>query len=598
MIETIRRYEHGLPGAPVARPGKVRAFFDELNERVKGNKRLPRWVGELYYEVHRGTYTSIAKNKRNNRKAEFLYTTAEWISSLNRALFDANYPAEELNSGWRQILLNQFHDVLPGSSIKQVYEDTDEIYRQIFATGKKILSEGLERIASAVNVGQRSLIVFNPNSFPGCGLVEFSYPFGEEAIQLQSADGRLFPCQKIKGEDSRYAAYVIGIPPKGYSTLKIAGLAAEPEKGSSQRRADQLGTNLHVSKERLENRYFKVELDEHGHFTSIIDKRVGREVLKAGERGNVIQAFEDKPRREDNWNLDIYYSEKMWEVDDVESVEVLENGPVSGILRITRKFLSSSIVQDIIIYNDIPRIDFNTTVDWKEKDIVLKVSFPVDINATKATYEIQFGHIERSTHFNTSWDIAQFEVCGHKWADLSEDGYGVSLMNDCKYGYDIKDGHMRLTLLRSGTVPNPAADKEVHHFIYSLYPHIGDWREGGTVAQAYDLNNPLIGKVVERQGGNLPQTLSMISVDRENVVIEAIKKAEDEDATIIRVYEAYNRRTNATIRLYREIKQVTECDLMEKDLPEESRQLKCSGQEFAFTIRPLEIKTFKVVWAD
>jgi len=169
-----------------------------------------------------------------------------------------------------------------------------------------------------------------------------------------------------------------------------------------------LKNSIHISKELLENNFFKISLDGNGTFKSIVDKRANREILKPGERGNVLQAFEDKPRVEDNWNLDIYYSEKMWEIDNVEGIEVIENGPVRGVLRITRKFLNSHIVQDIILYQDIPRIDFKTVIDWKEKDIVVKASFPVDINSDRATYEIQYGHIERSTHWNTTWDIAKF----------------------------------------------------------------------------------------------------------------------------------------------------------------------------------------------
>ena len=181
----------------------------------------------------------------------------------------------------------------------------------------------------------------------------------------------------------------------------------------------------------------------------------------------------------------------MWEVDEVEKVEVLENGPVRSGVRIQKKFMDSTIIQNIYMYKDIPRIDFDTYVDWKEDEVVIKAAFPVDVHSDKATYEIQFGNVERPTHWNTSWDYARFEVCAHKWADLSEEGFGVSLANDCKYGHDIKDGVMRITLLKCGKYPNPVADREEHRFIYSIYSHSGDWRDGGTVKMGYQLNVPI-----------------------------------------------------------------------------------------------------------
>lgn len=585
MLETIRRYNNGLPGAPAAKPGKAGEFFDRLNERVRGNRQLPTWVGELYYEVHRGTYTSMAKNKKNNRKAEFLYTTAEWAASLNGLLFGTYYPSEELNRGWKDILLNQFHDVLPGSSIKDVYKDTDVIYSKIFESGKRILEEGLDRIAASISTDCESLTVFNQLSWERKGLVEFVYPSDKKLIYLVSDDGKTFVCQKVGEKENGYIAAVGGISPKGYSTFKISGDASCTYNSND---------SISISKTLLENKFFRISVDGHGNFTNIFDKQAGREVLKPGERGNVLQAFEDKPRGEDNWNLDIFYSEKMWQVDDVEYMDVLESGPVRGMLRIARKFLNSSIIQDVILYNDIPRIDFKTFIDWKEKDIVLKAAFPVDINADRATYEIQFGHIERNTHWNTTWDMAKFEVCGHKWADLSENGYGVSLLNDCKYGYDIKDNRMRLTLLRCGTMPNPDADKEVHEFTYSLYPHSEDWREGGTVQEAYDLNCPLTGRVVGKQDGSLPGSLAMVKVNKENVIVEVVKKAEENDETILRVYEAYNRRGKVKVNLYKNIKRITECNLMEK----EDEEVRFDGSEFSFNIKPLEIKTFKVRWEN
>ncbi len=582
MLETLRRYELGIAGAPGVRKVKAYDFFKELEKRVKNDRRLPAWVGELYYELHRGTYTSMARNKKLNRKAEFLYTTAEWMASLNWCLFGSEYPRDSLNEGWKGILLNQFHDVLPGTSIKEVYEDTDKIYDEIFSTGESILKQGKKAIAGSVGTGGDALIVFNPLSWYRDGIVEFEYTGREKYICLQGNDGYIRPCQKT-GE-GKFAAYVTGIAPKGYTVFSVKRASGE-----------EPCSNLAVKYNKLFNCFYEIDLNEKGKFVRVTDKSTQRNILKDGERGNVLQAFEDKPRTEDNWNLDMFYSEKMWEVGDVESIKVVCEGPVYGALRIKRRFLDSMLTQDIIIYNDVPRIDFKTVIDWKEKDIVLKTMFPLDINSDRATYEIQYGHLERSTHRNTSWDIAKFEVCGHKWADVSENNYGVSLLNDCKYGYDIKDSNLRLTLLRCGTRPNPDADKEIHRFTYSLYPHGGRWHDACTVQMAYDLNLPLDGMFIEgEQEGELPGTFSMLQIDAENVVVEVVKMAEDSDELIVRMYEAYNTRGPVKVKVFRNIEKIEECNLMEEDITDEHNTLYKKGDTFSFYIKPFEIKSFKV----
>ena len=292
----------------------------------------------------------------------------------------------------------------------------------------------------------------------------------------------------------------------------------------------------------------------------------------------------------DNWDIDIYYKEKMWKINDVQNIEVIEQGPVRSTLKVERKFLESKIIQKIHIYNDIERIDFETFADWKEKDVLVKAAFPVEINAKEATYEIQYGNVTRPTHNNTSWDVAAFEVCGHKWADLSEGDFGVSLLNDSKYGHDIKDGNMRLTLLKSTCDPNPDADKEEHFFTYSIYPHTGTWKEAKTVNQAYQLNTPLFTKVCEENKGILDNKLSLASVNKDNVMIEVIKKAEDSDDLIIRLYEFHNKRTNVDLSFFKNIESAVECNLLEDDLS----SVNINGNSINFIIKPFEIKTLKV----
>ena len=280
----------------------------------------------------------------------------------------------------------------------------------------------------------------------------------------------------------------------------------------------------------------------------------------------------------------------MWEISDIQSVEIIEAGPVRAALRIERKFLDSTITQYLSIYRDIPRIDFDTKIDWKEKQILLKAAFPVDVHAEKATYDVQYGNVERPTHWNTSWDYAKFEVCAHKWADLSEDDFGVSLMNNCKYGHDIKDGVMRLTLLKSATSPNVDADREEHRFAYSLYPHAGSWRKAGTVQMAYSFNCPMYAAIEDAHPGVLPLDFSLAASDQENVIIDAVKKAEDSGDIIIRVYECYNRRTDVLLTFGMELAEVWECSLLENNL----EQMEFDRNAFKFVIKPYEIKTFKL----
>lgn len=296
--------------------------------------------------------------------------------------------------------------------------------------------------------------------------------------------------------------------------------------------------------------------------------------------------------RFDAWDIDIYYQEKMHEVDELLEAVVEEAGPLRGTLRLGWRFGGSTITQRISLYHDSPRIDFCTEVDWFEQHVLLKVAFPVAVRSTRATYEIQFGSVERPTHWNTSWDWARFEVPGHKWADLSEGDYGVALLNDCKYGHDIKGNVMRLTLIKSATSPDAMADQGHHEFTYSLLPHVGDWRDGNVAREAYALNYPLMAaQLLSQPQGKLPAQSQFATVDAENVIIETVKKAEDEEAWIVRVYEhQQSRRAAVTLALGQPIQRVVECNLVEEgEVP-----VHFEGQQIVFPISPYEIKTFKV----
>lgn len=574
MLENGRRLAKGIPGAPRVKMGTSLDYFKRLEEKVGGNKKLPKWVGELYLEYHRGTYTSMARNKRDNRVCENMYTAAEKINSMSMLLGN-EYPQKSIFDSWETVLLNQFHDIIPGSSIKEVYDVTDVEYKELIGNAKGLINEGLANVTSKISLKERSVVVSNTLGFERSDIATFDIPEDITNPAVLDINGEELVCQRIEGNKAIFFAK--NIPANGHKSFKIIEATKNAE------------SEIKLTTEEAENNFFKIKFDEKGQILSFINKKLDRELLKDGAIANEIQAFEDKPMCFDNWDIDIYYKEKMWPINDVQNIEVIERGPVRSTLKIERKFLESTIVQKVYIYNDLERVDFDTYADWKERDILVKAAFPIDINAKEATYEIQYGNVTRPTHQNTSWDVARFEVCGHKWADLSEGDFGVSLLNNCKYGHDIKDGNMRLTLLKSSCDPNPDADKEEHFFTYSVYSHEGTWKEAKTANEAYKLNTPLYARVEEAHDGELEDCLSLVNVNKENIIIEVIKKAEDSDHLVVRMYEFHNKRTKATLEFFKDIEEIRECNLIERDLEE----LKAQGNKIDFEIKPFEIKTFK-----
>ena len=575
MLEEQRRLNQGIPGCPKTEPSTVADFFHDLDRQVSGSKYLPTWSGELYLEYHRGTYTSMARNKKYNRKAEFAYENAELFSSMNSLLGHTVYPKQKINDGWEVIMRNQFHDILPGSSIKEVYDDSKAEYEKILPAAGQMTATALEQITASVDAPKGSLIVFNPNSSSCPVLVEFDLPEGMEHPMIYG-DGYSVACQK----DGAKAMFVAeNLPPKGYRTYRLCDGATDVPAGG-----------MTVTPQRLENNFFSIALNEKGQFTSVYDKSAGREVLQNGKAGNVLMSYEDKPHNWDAWDVNNYYVEKAWEVDDLLSAEVEENGPVRSCLKLTYRYLDSTIIERIYLYSGIARIDLAFEIDWNEHQVFLRTLFPVDVHSTEATFEIQYGNVKRPTHKNTSWDFAKFETCHHKWLDFSEDDYGVSMLNDCKYGCDVHDSVIGISLLKSALYPNPDADKEHHEFTLSLYPHQGGWKTARTVDQAYSLNNPAVAVVKTNEGGMLPSTLSLVSCPQENVVIEVVKQAEDGDDTIVRLYECFNRRTKASISFGFPVAAVTECDLLEQDVA----PVDYDGSTASFEIKPYEIKTFRL----
>lgn len=561
MLETSKRMEKGIRGIPKVRQEFAGNYFEELEERVEGNKSLPVWEGELYFEYHRGTYTSMGRNKRSNRRCEQLLMDAELLEVLT-----GTSEKEEMDKIWRTVLLNQFHDILPGSSIAEVYEVTKKEYAEIESRLAEMIAEKLNLLMDG---GQDKISVFNTLGFDRNDVVSL----GDcHAAALTDESGKIYPVQETA---QGAVAYITDIPAKGGKTLQLLDTVKEE------------ASRIQITENGIETPFYRISIDENGLFTSIYDKECDREVLKAGEKGNLLRMYEDKPMHYDCWDIDMYYSEKYWDAEKADKIQWTEEGPVRATLEIQRTISNSVIKQEIHFYADSRRIDFSTWVDWKEHQHLLKVHFPVNIHSDEATFEVQFGNLKRKIHGNTSWDEARFESCGQKWMDISEGHYGVSLLNDCKYGYSAKDSNIALTLIKSGIEPNKTADQEEHVFTYALYPHKEMWSAAGTVQEAYKLNQPAYATK-----GELKNTgKSFISTDKDNIIIETVKPAENGDGIIVRLYDCENSLTKATLTFAEGmLESVEECNLME----EKEADIEACGNSFTVSVKPYEIKTYRV----
>lgn len=574
MLENARRMQAGLPGLPRVEHTFVLDFFQGLEKQVKDNPRLPRWVGELYLEYHRGTYTSMAANKRWNRRCEGLLADAELLASLAALCLPESrtYPAEALRQAWQLVLLNQFHDILPGTAIAQVYEVSEKQYEEVEQTASALIRESLESLCEHGEKGQ--ITVFNTLSWKRAELV--ALPSVPEGIAVFQKGSRLPSCRTSDGVLHFLAEE---LPAMGGCTYDLRSSGDIPS--SLPPVLEQVGN-------RLITPHYEITLDDSGFMVSILDKAHDRELVAAGARANELQVFADRPREYDAWNIDAHFEEQMWVMDGLEQSEIAENNPLFAVLRQKRRFLSSILEQDIVFYRHTRRIDFRTAVQWENEHLLVKAAFPTTMMTAKAVYDIQFGNVERPTHRNTSWDAARFEVSAHKWADLSENGYGISLMNDCKYGYDICGSIMRLTLLKSATYPNPGADKGLHRFTYSLFPHSGDFRQGGVVQEAESLNRPVCTVAGSLQHTAAAVTSGLVSCSEPNINIGTVKAAESGKGFVIRMFEFYGKRTRAAFTLNLPgLYSIEECDLLEQPV----RSLSLKDGNVQLELKPYEIIT-------
>lgn len=590
MLEMRRRLDE-MPGLPHVKTGTAGAYFQRLQETFANTDQyVHTWDGELYLEYHRGTYTSQAYNKRMNRKLELLYRDAEWLHTLLAVATgdDSRYPARRLKDGWTIILRNQFHDIIPGSSIREVYEDSRLEYAEAEILGRQIQAEALAGLAGVTGAGngdfglsgETAYTVFNNSSFLRTELANIP----AEAAPGENGHWTDSRGQRLEGElcNGRWLVKVEDIPSFSGEMIVFHPCQAAEESLSGE-------AVFQWANHSLTTPHYALEWNEAGQLTRLYDRDGEREVLAKGSRGNVLQIFEDKPKMFEAWDIDLFYQEKMREVTALASVELLSCSTLQAVVRFVWTYMDSVITQEMKVYAHSRRIDYSTHVDWHERQQLLKVAFPVAVRATEATYDIQFGNVKRPTHWNTSWDYARFETVGHQWADLSERGYGVSLLNDCKYGYDIKDNVLRLSLIKSATNPDETADQGEHLFTYSLLPHEGDWVRGLTVREAWFLNNPL-----QAVKGACTRTgKSMIRLNADHLAVDAVKQSEDGSAVVVRLHEFAGVRAQVEITSDYPVLSWQECDLLERPLAEPVQ-----GQRLTFGIKPYEIKTFLIRFGD
>ncbi|MDJ1017497.1 MAG: glycoside hydrolase family 38 C-terminal domain-containing protein [Paracoccaceae bacterium] len=513
-----------MPGAPKLEFSTVRAFFEKIEPQ---SASLPVWSGEFYLEAHRGVLTSQAWIKRANRQAETALAEADFLSALAVGTEAETANRADLDTAWKRLCLNQFHDILPGTSITEVFEDARKDFDEIAA-----LAEGtsLRSIAAAGTGDAQTVVSTLPCSVARQFETKDALPEGFDPAGVQhTEDGALVRLGEV-------------------APWSITPVAAE----APEHPVTAIQTDAGIT---LENACIRLEINPDGDITRIFDKRSDREVLAAGAIGNRLQVFEDRPLSWDAWDIDAFFEDRGEIITGFTEMEVTETGPLRAAVRIVRTYRRSTIEQVIRLTSDGARIDFVTDIDWHETHLLLKVAFPVNVKSQRATYEIQWGSIERPTHRNTLWDYAKFEVPAQKWADLSEGDYGVALLNDCKYGYDIRENVMRLSLIKAATMPDPVADQGRHQMTYALLPHSGDWRMD-VMDAAYELNRPL------RSARARPRPAFATS-SAEHFFVETVKPSEDGGAIVVRGFEAFRQRGPVTLTFDRRYARISTCSLLE-----------------------------------
>ncbi|XP_071833479.1 alpha-mannosidase 2C1-like isoform X2 [Apostichopus japonicus] len=596
MLERIERL-HDTDGLPKITNSTPDLFFQKVEENDLEN--LCTWVGELYLEMHQGTLTSQAKIKLWNRRLEIALQTVEKMYSMLAVLNlkGSSYPCDILDKSWKNVLLNQFHDVLPGSSTQEVVKDACSIYEQVNADITPLLQAGLASLSSGAWNRKRkaqtqntdlksSVVIFNPHCWKRLEVISIPGKMFEQ-LQNHSQDQNGIQLDK-KGNILVYVeAQSLGVTP-----LSV-GKIVDHNKGEELKQWTKFDDGNVI----LENENLKAVIDKCGRIRSLIHKKSGLDAFlddtKKGFHGNQFLLYDDIPMFWDAWDIMDYHLETRQPLTKIiKEPEKYE----SGILRQSIKFKleissKSSVEQEISLDRGDTVLRFHTTVNWHENHKLLKVEFPFNVHSSEATYEVQFGHLKRPTHSNTSWDWAKYEVTGHKWADMSQHNWGVALLNDCKYGHSTEHNIMRLSLLKSAKNPDPTADMGVHQFTYAVFPHTGTFQDAGVIQAAYDLNNPLT-----VSAGQLKEALSMFTVDNPAIILETVKLPEDTAdqssgvVLVLRLYEAFGSHAQGTLSTPFPVLTVARCNLLE----EEESQMTHKDHSFHIQLTPFQVVSFLV----
>ncbi|MFJ9910269.1 alpha-mannosidase [Actinacidiphila glaucinigra] len=563
MMEKARRLR-SLEAAPRVEIEKPAAFFTAAEAEY--GDRAPVWSGELYLELHRATYTTQARTKQGNRRSEHLLREAElWCAAAAlEAPASYAYPYEELDRIWKTVLLHQFHDILPGSSIAWVHREARDTYTEVRAELEALVAAAVRALGGGGSQGSPVLLNASPYA-------------REEVVELDAATAAALP----EGSGAQPLADGGAVVPVGVPALGAAAAggravaAAEPVRAVREDGLVVLGNGL-----------LRIAVDADGLLASVRDLTAGREVLAPGARGNLLQLHPDHPSKWDAWDIDRHYRRKHTDLTSAESVELVEEGPLRAVVRVVRAFGGSRVVQELRLTAGSRRLDVLTEVDWHESEKVLKASFPLDVLAERSTAEIQFGHVHRPTHANTGWDAARFEICAHRWLLVGEPGYGVALLNDSTYGHDAgrsgTDTTVRLTLLRAPHSPDPHTDQGTHRFRYALRPGA---TVGDAVAEGLALNLPL------RRAGSLPPLRPLLRVGHPGITVESVKLSDDRSGdVVVRLYESRGDRASGTLTTGFPLAGARVTDLLERPLEDAGRE----GDTVALALRPFQILTLRL----
>ncbi len=571
-------------------------FFADIEQQLP-KLNVPTWKDELYFEYHRGVYTTQSETKRRIRRDEDLMLDAEKYASV-ASLLGQPYPQDNFTRAWKNLLFDHFHDIMPGSGIAVNYLDAARNLEDVARTAGDILDGSLREITAHINTQGPGVpvVVFNSLSWARYEVVPVEVQLPGPARQVEVLDAAGNPVQSellsIDRPTNRAHLLVLAsVPPFGYKTYFVHA-TVKPQAPAQM---------VMASANTLENAFLRLRIDPAtGCITSLFDKRSLSEILAPSETetggprdsvcGDLLQAFSDKPKRWDAWNIDADFEKQHWDLTHPDEVKLVESGPLHAVIRVKNHFQNSTFVRDITVYASTPRVDVKMQADWHEKHILLKVAFPLAVHSDMATFEIPYGSIERPTTRNTPAEQAKFEVPAQRWADLSDTRHGFSLLNDSKYGYDAKGNVLRLSLLRSPEWPDPHADEGHHEFTYSMYPHAVSWREALTVRRGYELNDKLVAVPATTHQGLLPSEKSFVNTEATNIVLTAVKEAEDRDGMILRFYEWAGKTADVKLQLPAGAKSASETNLMEKSLEP------LPVLEGAVTIhtKPYEIKTLRV----